>query len=55
MKDVIYICGCRTYEVIETVDDNASIPETVKCGCKRTLDRRRDLEDFPTQIKFKER
>jgi hypothetical protein len=53
MRSIVYICGCRTYEVVEKVNDNVPIPETVQCGCKRKLRRRRDLEDFPDQIKYK--
>ncbi|MCK5601276.1 hypothetical protein KAR91_05395 [Candidatus Pacearchaeota archaeon] len=51
-KTFVYICDCRTFEVTEKVNDDATIPEEVICGCKKKLKRRRDLEDFPDQIKF---
>lgn len=51
-KTLVYICDCRTFEVTEKVSDDTIIPEEVPCGCGKKLKRRRNLEDFPNQIKF---
>ena len=50
---IVYICDCRTYEVTEKVANDSVIPARVRCGCGASLKRRKDLEDFPDQIKFK--
>lgn len=52
-KTLVYICDCRTYGVTEKVEADAVIPSEVRCRCGATLKRRKDLEDFPDQIKFK--